>query len=86
MYNLYYLIYDFYEFARYPEKIYKGIFRKIFISIIPIIILSNYPVKFLLKEGNLFLILYELLILSLFFIIFKFMWDRGIKRYEGATI
>jgi ABC-2 type transport system permease protein len=86
MYNLYYLIYDFYEFARYPEKIYKGIFRKIFISIIPIIILSNYPVKFLFKEANLFLILYELLILSLFFIIFKFMWDRGIKRYEGATI
>ena len=86
MYNLYYLIYDFYEFARYPEKIYKGIFRKIFMSIIPIIILSNYPVKFLFKEGNFFLIFYQILILFSFFIIFKFMWNRGVKRYEGATI
>ena len=86
MYNLYYLIYNFYEFARYPEKIYKGIFRKIFISIIPIIILSNYPVKFLFKEGNFFLIFYQILILFSFFIIFKFMWNRGVKRYEGATI
>ncbi|MEO0284119.1 MAG: ABC-2 family transporter protein, partial [candidate division WOR-3 bacterium] len=86
VYNLYYIIYDFYEFAKYPEKIYKGIFRKIFITIIPVIILSNYPVKFLLKERNFFFLFYQILILLIFYLIFKFMWIRGLKRYEGATI
>ncbi|MEN3045292.1 MAG: ABC-2 family transporter protein [Candidatus Hydrothermales bacterium] len=86
VYNLYYIIYDFYEFARYPEKIYKGIFRKIFITIIPVIILSNYPVKFLLKERNYFFLFYQIFILFIFFLIFKLMWKRGLRRYEGATI
>ncbi len=86
VYNLYYIIYDFYEFAKYPEKIYKGIFRKIFITIIPVIILSNYPVKFLLKERNFFFLFYQILILFIFYLIFKFTWIKGLKRYEGATI
>lgn len=86
VYNLYYIVYDFYDFARYPEKIYKGIFRKIFMTIIPVLILSNYPVKFLLKEGNLYFLSYQILILFIFYFIFKFMWTKGLKRYEGATI
>lgn len=86
VYNLYYIIYDFYEFAKYPEKIYKGIFRKIFITIIPVLILSNYPVKFLLKERNFFFLFYQIFILFIFYFIFKFMWEKGLKRYEGATI
>ncbi|MEO0254077.1 MAG: ABC-2 family transporter protein [candidate division WOR-3 bacterium] len=86
VYNLYYIIYDFYDLARYPEKIYKGIFRKIFITIIPVIILSNYPVKFLLKERNFFFLFYQAFILFVFFIIFEFMWKKGIRRYEGATL
>ncbi len=84
--NLYYIIYDLYEFSRYPEKIYKGFFRTFFMTIIPVIILSNYPVKFLFGEGKMEYLFYQIILLMIFFSVFKLMWKEGIKRYEGATI
>ncbi len=86
VYNLYYIIYDLYEFSKYPEKIYKGLFRTFFITIIPVIILSNYPVKFLFGEGKAEYLIYQIILLTVFFFIFILMWKKGIKRYEGATI
>jgi len=86
VYNLYYIIYDLYEFSKYPEKIYKGLFRIFFMTIIPVIILSNYPVKFLFREGKIEYLMYQIILLIVFFLIFILMWEKGIKRYEGATI
>lgn len=84
--NLFWITYDFYEFAKYPEKIYKGIFRKIFITILPFILLANYPTLLLLGKGNLYFILHQFSLFLLFFIISNLLWKKGIKKYEGTTL
>jgi|GEM_PF-677423 ABC-2 type transport system permease protein len=84
--NLFWITYDFYEFAKYPEKIYKGIFRKIFITILPFILLANYPTMILLGKTNFNFIIYQFILFTFFFLFSNILWKKGIKRYEGTTV
>ena len=86
MQNLYWLVYDLAEFARYPASVYKGLVRVILSTVLPLLVLANFPVQLLLREGRPELLLHQLGVLIGFGLLGWTLWQRGLRRYQGASV
>lgn len=81
--NIFYIFYDISEFAKYPESVYRGVIRYIFLTFIPIIVFTSFPTMIILNKGNINLLIYQLLLFLSIFFISHILWKTGLKRYEG---
>ena len=61
MNNLSYVVYDLMEFARYPATVYKGTIRALLSTVLPLLILANFPVQLLLHRASPLLLLHQFL-------------------------
>jgi ABC-2 type transport system permease protein len=84
MNNLYYVVYDLMEFGRYPITVYQGLARVIFTTVLPVAVLSSFPVQLLLLQGSPALLLYQGAVLAGFYGLARFLWHTGLRRYQGA--
>ncbi|MBU2634525.1 MAG: ABC-2 family transporter protein [Nanoarchaeota archaeon] len=83
-FGLFDLFFKIIDVARYPLSIYEGGMRFVFTFLIPIGIISFYPVNVLLG-GLSIMTLLEILIPVLLFLGFSvFMWNRAIRKYTSA--
>jgi ABC-2 type transport system permease protein len=72
------------EFAKYPDVIYSGIIRKIFMTIIPVIIFSSFPARILIGLSSFQEIFtYQAILLLVFSGISLILWRRGLVKYQG---
>lgn len=68
------------EIGKYPASIYPDCFRKIFVFIIPVITVYNFPVYIILHfQMNLFIIL--LVICAFLFFLTNILWNFILKYY-----
>ncbi|MFU2158683.1 ABC transporter permease [Caldisericum sp. AR60] len=82
--NLFYIYDDLIEFAKYPDSVYSGFIRKIFLSVIPVIVFSSFPARILtgsldLKESFVF----QIILLLVFLLTSLILWETGLKKYQG---
>lgn len=83
--NLYWLVYDLTEFARYPASVYQKALRTLFFTVLPLLMLTNFPVELLLRGASPVLLLYQFAVLFGFWLLGWGLWRRGLRRYQGAS-
>lgn len=78
--------YSFFNIARYPEAIFRGLFKIIFSWFIPVIIVSNVPALVLMRPlGHPFL-MFQLLIAAAFVLVAsRAFWHFALRRYSSAS-
>lgn len=82
--NFFYIYDDLTSFAKYPDSVYSGVIRKVFLSVIPVIVLCSFPTRMLIRSlgfGEGFGV--EFLLLSAFFLAAAMLWSTGLHRYQG---
>lgn len=84
MQNLFWLVYDLSEFARYPAGVYRGAVRILLTTVLPLVVLANFPVMSLFGRGGPELLLHQLLVLAGFLALGRGLWRAGLNRYQGA--
>ena len=82
---LYSLYNEFFDLASYPISIYKGFIKSIFIYVIPIIVIANFPVMFIYKLLNPSFIIYTFFLTIILLIISKLFFNFAIKNYTSAS-
>lgn len=83
--NLYFLIDDLSEFSRYPDSVYHGVIRTILTTILPLVLLSSFPVRILMNDYNVHLLIHQALVLVFFGVLASVLWHFGLKHYQGAS-
>lgn len=85
--GLIYGYYNLFNIARYPDTIYRGVFKVIFSWLIPVIIVANVPARVLMRsyEQPAGLML-QLLAAALFVVLAtRVFWGFALKRYSSAS-
>jgi len=81
-----YIINAFDRFSRFPYEILgKGTLLIIFTFVIPIMIISNVPVRALVGILDIKYAFYSVIVAVIFTIISNVIWKMGLKRYESAS-
>ena len=84
MQNFFWLVYDLAEFAKYPAGVYRGAVRILFTTVLPLVLLSNFPVMVLMGRGGVELLAHQLGVLAGFLLLGRVLWRAGLRRYKGA--
>lgn len=76
----------FNSFADKPVSIYKGIIYRFLVYLFPIGLVANVPANIFLNKPNYNLEIWFVVAAVLLFSLSKFIWAKGLKLYEGASI
>ena len=84
------LIYGYFNLvslARYPEGIYRGAFRFVFMWILPVILVANVPARFLIRpQESPWPGLLELAAAAgLAMLLSRLLWNLALRRYSSAS-
>ncbi|HET9869763.1 MAG TPA: ABC-2 family transporter protein [bacterium] len=83
--NLLELYWQFGQFSRYPGDIYPWLLRRLLMTVIPMLVVSNFPAAVLVHKLAGGVALYGFA-LGLGFLAFTvWIWHRGLKRYRSAS-
>jgi ABC-2 type transport system permease protein len=73
------------DFNNMPMGIYNKWIRNIGIYIIPVFVISNFPVMFLLGQLKGIYIFWSIVCPVLFFVLVKLFWDMAVRNYTSAS-
>jgi ABC-2 type transport system permease protein len=73
------------KFSTRPDSIYTGLLRKTLFTFVPMAFISSVPTRFLLYGLNLKYFTLQVGLTLTFMILSRFVWKRGLKRYESAS-
>jgi ABC-2 type transport system permease protein len=79
------LVDDLSEFARYPDSVYHGVIRSILTTILPLVLISSFPVRLLMNNFDVNLLIHQVLVLVFFGVLASVLWHFGVKHYQGAS-
>ena len=68
-----------------PDGIYSGVVRKVFTSVLPLILMASFPVRFLIHGFDLNLLLHIVGVTIIFALVFNFTWKRALLNYTSAS-
>lgn len=76
---------QFQNISRWPDFVYGYISQKVFTFAVPILLISNAPIKFMLNNNDytpmIFLLIFTLITWGLI----KYFWNQGLKAYESVS-
>lgn len=70
---------------KYPINIFKGGSRIVFGIVLPFIITTNVPISIFIKSFNLKVLLIYVIVTTFIYFIGKFIWNKGVLMYNGAS-
>ena len=74
------------QVASYPYEIFRSRIAKIFFfAIAPYAVIINVPFRALINKLDYRLILLEVVLLMFFFILSRFVWNQGLKKYQSVS-
>lgn len=78
--------YNLFQLARLPDEAFRGFFRAAFSFVIPVLLVTNVPVKLVIdKLGSPFEIVWLLVLSVLMFIASEAFWRASIRHYASAS-
>jgi ABC-2 type transport system permease protein len=83
--NLLELYWQFGQFSRYPGEIYPWVLRRLLMTLIPMLIVSNFPAGVLVDKMRGDWIFYGFSLGFFFFALTIWVWNMGLKRYRSAS-
>lgn len=85
IFNLENLIDSVNDIGRFPVQIFNGVFRVIFIYIIPVAFVATFPTQILLKKELLSINIISILMVVTTFAVSQWFWNFALKRYSSAS-
>ncbi len=83
--NLLELYWQFGQFSRYPGEIYPWLLRRLLLTLVPMLIVSNFPAGVLINKLKGGWIVYGFALGLAFFAFTTWIWKKGLKRYRSAS-
>ena len=83
--NLLELYWQFGQFSRYPGDIYPWILRKLLLTLIPMLVVSNFPAGVLIHKIQSGWLFYGFALGLVFLALTVWVWNQGLKRYRSAS-
>jgi ABC-2 type transport system permease protein len=79
--------YSLFSIGRYPDSIFRGIFKFFFSWMIPVIIVANVPARVLARAAGIPAagILQLLAVAALLFLATRWLWRVALRRYSSAS-
>ncbi len=78
--------YNLFNIARLPDEAFRGPFKAVFTFVLPMLLVSNVPVKLLVdKLGSPFEILLLVALAAIIFGASELLWRTALKRYTSAS-
>lgn len=78
--------YNLFNIARLPDEAFRGPFKAVFTFVLPMLLVSNVPVKLLVdKLGSPFEILLLVALAAIIFAASELLWRTALKRYTSAS-
>jgi ABC-2 type transport system permease protein len=79
--------YSLFNLGRYPDVVFRGLFKFVFSWLIPIIVVSNVPTRILIRAADHpAALLLQLGLATLFVMIFtRLFWKTALRRYSSAS-
>jgi len=68
-----------------PDGIFKGLVRKIFITIIPFSLIASFPTRILFQPWDSALVIRLLVTTFIFFFLLLYCWRFGLRNYSSAS-
>ncbi|MDP6936966.1 MAG: ABC-2 family transporter protein [Candidatus Marinimicrobia bacterium] len=79
------LSHEILKFSTRPDSIYTGLFRKVLLSAIPMILIVSIPTRILLYGPDIKYLGWQLIVALVFLINSRIIWKKGLLRYESAS-
>ncbi len=78
--------FNLFHIGRYPEAVFRGVFRVIFTWIVPIILVSNVPAAILARPGDSLWLSLGMLVLATVIVLAltRMIWKLGLRHYGSA--
>ena len=73
------------QLSRWPDFIFKNMARKVFTYFIPVLLVGSVPVKVLLGERPLVLLLSMVAACMVLWPLIYIFWRLGLRKYESAS-
>ena len=85
--GLIYGYYSLFNIGRYPDTIYRGLFKLVFSWLVPIIIVANIPARLLIHAAeNPWPTMLQLVAATLFMLgSTRLMWNAALRHYSSAS-
>ena len=83
--NLLELYWQFGQFSRYPGDIYPWLIRRVLMTVIPMLIVSNFPAGVLIHKLEGGWIFYGFAVGLSFMAFTVWIWQKGLQRYRSAS-
>jgi ABC-2 type transport system permease protein len=83
--NLMELYWQFGQFSRYPGDIYPWLIRRVLMTVIPMLIVSNFPAGLLIHKLQNGWIYYGFALGMAFMAFTVWIWHKGLQRYRSAS-
>lgn len=78
--------YNLFNIARYPDVVFRGVFRAVFSYVIPVIIVANTPARVLMNLGSTPGLYIQLAFASAVVVILsRVFWKVALRRYSSAS-
>jgi ABC-2 type transport system permease protein len=72
------------NFATRPHHIFHGVIKGVLLSVVPFSVFASIPAQALFDDVGWGSVLHLLLVVSGFFLLNRWLWERGLKRYASA--
>ncbi len=79
------LSHEIIKFSSRPDTIYTGLLRKILFSVVPMTLIASIPTRNLLYGPSMLYLSWQFLIAIIFLLLTRFVWRKGVLRYESAS-
>ncbi len=73
-----------FSFGQYPSGIYKGATRVLFLTVVPVIVIANFPAEVLLGDLSTWKVGYPMGLALLTIGLSRLAWRQGLRRYASA--
>lgn len=83
--DLSFLLSSFFETARFPITVYRGILRMILTYVLPIALITTFPASAILGKLPLSSVIISLMIACGFFGLTRWFWLKALKNYTSAS-
>jgi ABC-2 type transport system permease protein len=68
-----------------PHRIYRGLLRVVFTTVLPFALIASFPVKVFLEGPDLMTMLHLSIVTIAFFFVLNFVWSLGLRTYSSAS-
>ena len=73
-----------FSFGQYPDGIYSGMTKTLFLTALPVVVIANFPTRALLGNWTLDMVLHAIGLAVAMVILCRVQWHRALRRYSSA--